>query len=74
MKALKQENDLVLVVAAPTHLVADYRFWVEHYPKVVYVYRANQVRTSVDARLEHYLTEAEVEVIGHDPESARRRS
>ena len=64
MNTLQQANDLVLVVAAPTQLVADYRFWVEHYPRVVYVYRANQVRTSVDTRLEHYLTEAGVPVVG----------
>jgi hypothetical protein len=52
------------VVAAPTNLVADYRFWVEHYTKVVFVFRANRIWTKVEARLERYLQEAEAEFIG----------
>ena len=64
MKTLRAEHDLVLVVASPSHLVADYRFWVEHYSKAIYIYRANQVYSKVDGRLENYLKEAEVDVIG----------
>ena len=64
METIRQENDLVLVVASPSHLVADYRFWVEHYSKAIYIYRANQVYSKVDGRLETYLKETQTNVIG----------
>ena len=64
MQLLQEENDLVIVVVAPTNLIADYRFWVEHYQSVVYIYRTGPVWSKVDARFENFIQNSQLTFIG----------
>lgn len=64
MSTLKEQNNLVIVVVAPTNLIADYRFWVQHYPTVVYIFNAGPVWTKVDARFEKYINNIPLTFIG----------
>lgn len=64
MDTLRQESQLVIVVVSPTNLIADYRFWVQHYPTVVYVYNAGPVWTKVDARFEEFVSSTSLVFVG----------
>jgi len=64
MDHFKKNHDLVIVVVAPTNLIADYRFWLEHYQNVVYIYRTGPVWTKLDARFEHFLLNSPINLIG----------
>lgn len=64
MSQIKKENDLVIVVVAPTNIIADYRFWVQHFPLVAYIFRAGPIWTKVDARFEKFLIDTPLTFIG----------
>ena len=55
---------LVIVVVAPTNLISDYRFWVEHYQSVVFIFRAGPVWSKVDARFENFIKISQLSFMG----------
>nr|WKN34474.1 hypothetical protein K4G66_19030 [Tunicatimonas sp. TK19036] len=64
MNQLKKENTMVIVVVAPTNLIADYRFWVQHFPMVVYIFNSGPVWSKVDARFEKFINYTPLTFIG----------
>ncbi|MEM9831701.1 MAG: hypothetical protein AAF944_13760 [Bacteroidota bacterium] len=64
MITLRKESQLVIVVVSPTNLIADYRFWIQHFPTVVYVFNAGPVWTKVDARFEEFINTTPLVFIG----------
>ncbi len=61
---LSKKNHAVFVVVPPTNLMADYHFWLENYPNVIYVFRAGRVRNAVDDRLEEFISSEQVNLLG----------